>query len=148
MPDGSLLVGMTNRGWGSRGTRGWGLQRLVYSGVRPFEMLAVRARPDGFEVEFTEPVDRDLAGDPASWRLDSFTYERWEKYGSPEIDRALVTVREARVSDDGRSVRLVCDGLRAGYVHGIDASAIRGVDGRELLHEACWYTLNRIGRAD
>ena len=37
-PDAKLYVGMTNRGWGSLGGKPFGLQRLVYTGVLPFEI--------------------------------------------------------------------------------------------------------------
>ena len=65
-PDGSLFVGGTNRGWGSRGAGDYALERLAWTGRTPFEMLAIRAVPGGFELEFTAPVDRAAAGDPAS----------------------------------------------------------------------------------
>src|SRR5690606_32244389 len=34
---GSLFVGGTNRGWGSRGTKPYSLERLVWTGKVPFE---------------------------------------------------------------------------------------------------------------
>ena len=58
---GSLYIGETNRGWGSSGDANQGLQRLIWNGKTPFEMKAVRAMPDGFEVEFTLPVDKKSA---------------------------------------------------------------------------------------
>jgi hypothetical protein len=54
--DKNLFVGGTNRGWGSIGKEDFGLERLVYSGKTPFEMKAVRAMPDGFEIEFFWPL--------------------------------------------------------------------------------------------
>ena len=61
--DGSLFVGGTNRGWGSRGTKPFALERLVWTGKVPFEIHEIHARPDGFELTFTEPVDAEAAGD-------------------------------------------------------------------------------------
>ena len=61
--DGSLFVGETNRGWGSAGTTTAGVERLVWTGKTPFEMKAVRAMPDGFEVEFTKPINKTTAAD-------------------------------------------------------------------------------------
>jgi hypothetical protein len=66
--DGSLFVGETNRGWGSAGTKDYGLQRLVWTGKMPFEMKAVRAMPDGFEIEFTAPWTRKRRRTPAPTR--------------------------------------------------------------------------------
>jgi hypothetical protein len=59
--DGSIFVGMTSRGWGSTGKDLYGLQRLVWNGRLPFEMKTISARPDGFEIEFTQPVDAKTA---------------------------------------------------------------------------------------
>ena len=61
--DGSLFVGGTNRGWGSRGSKPFALERLVWTGKVPFEIHEMHARPDGFELTFTQPVDPKTAGD-------------------------------------------------------------------------------------
>jgi len=143
-PDGSMFAGLTNRGWGSLGGRSWGLQRLVYTGVLPFEVLHMRVVADGFDLEFTKPVDRRTAGQPGSYELSSFTYHRFEKYGSPEIDRRRHVITSAVVAADGRSVRLAIDGLRTGYVHELTAAGVRSEDGQALLHDEAYYTLNRM----
>src|SRR5437870_9947199 len=56
-PDGSLVVYGTDRGWGARGGKPFALQRLVWTGAPPFEIHEMRAKPDGFDLTFTEPVD-------------------------------------------------------------------------------------------
>ncbi|MBI4613325.1 MAG: hypothetical protein HY720_06910 [Planctomycetes bacterium] len=143
-PDGSLFVGMTDRGWGSVGGRRWGLQRLVYTGDVPFEVLSMRATPDGFELRFTHPVDRAAAGNPASYKMASFRYNRWETYGSPEVDRKQHRIAAARVSEDGLSVRLVVEGLRPFHVHELRFPGVRDAAGGPLLHAEAYYTLNRV----
>lgn len=57
--DGNLFGGETNRGWGSAGTTNADIQYLTWIGKIPFEMKTVRAKPNGFEIEFTKPVDRE-----------------------------------------------------------------------------------------
>lgn len=145
-PDGNMLVGLTNRGWGSLGRRPWGLQRLLYTGVAPFEVLSMEARPDGFQLTFTEPVDPASAALPASYSMQSFTYLRHEKYGSPEVERLDVPVHRAEVSSDGRSVRLhvAGDGLRPRFVHELRLGGVRNLRGEPLLHAEACYTLNVI----
>jgi hypothetical protein len=81
--DGSLFVGETNRGWGSVGEASQGLQRLIWNGATPFEMRTMKAMPDGFEIEFTRPVDKASAEDIASYSVESFTYKYHPVYGSP-----------------------------------------------------------------
>ncbi len=142
--DGSMFVGETNRGWNSVGTRSYGLQRLVWTGKTPFEIKAMRAKPDGFELAFTLPVNKQTAAQPGKYLMSSYTYKYSKSYGSPEVDKKTLTVKKAIVSDDGLRVRLVCDGLRAGYVHELNASALRAVTGESLLHADGYYTLNRI----
>ncbi|MCP3917113.1 MAG: hypothetical protein GY711_16315 [bacterium] len=140
-PDGSLLVGETNRGWGSKGIRTFGFERLVWTGKTPFEIETMRATPDGFELVFTRPADPLTLVDLAAYRLESYTYKLHSSYGSPEVERAEPVVVAAEVVDDGRGVRLVVDGLRAGYVHELHADGIRSVAGWPLLHADAYYTL-------
>src|SRR5690606_28996733 len=115
--DASMFVGMTNRGWSSTGRSPFGLQRLVWTGRVPFEPHRIEARPDGFEITFTEPVDRAAAGNPASYGVTGFTYHYWSTYGSPAIEQQEHAIRGVTISPDGRSVRLVVDGMRQGFVH-------------------------------
>ena len=44
LPDGSLMVGETNRGWNSLGPRSWGLQRVAWTGRTPFALQTMQAR--------------------------------------------------------------------------------------------------------
>jgi hypothetical protein len=147
-PDGSLFAGLTNRGWWSFGSREWGLQRVVYTGVMPFEVLEMKVRPDGFELSFTRPVDAATAGAVESYRMASFTYARTHRYGSPESDRRDLRIRAAEVAPDGRSVRLRVDGLRTGYVHELMLDGVRSRDGTPLLHAEAYYTLNELPQED
>ena len=140
--DGTMFVGMTNRGWGSTGEAPYGLQRLIWTGKMPFEMKTVRAMPDGFEIEFTLPVDRNLATDLASYRVMSFTYKYHSAYGSPVIHEAACPIQGVIISEDGLKARLVIDSLRLGYIHEITAEGVRSNDGRGLLHNVGYYTLN------
>ena len=143
-PDGSLLVGMSSRGWSSLGTQAYGLQRVRWSGVTPFAIQEMRAQPDGFELVFTTEVDAASAGLPASYNLKSYTYLYSNAYGSAEIDALPLTVTSASVSADRRRVRLKIDGLRALYVHELRAAGVRSPSGAALAHPDAYYTLNRI----
>lgn len=144
--DGSLMVGETNRGWNSQGTRSFGLERARWSGAVPFEIREMRAQPDGFVLEFTESVAPENAANPENFRMTSYTYLYHQKYGSPEIDPQPVVVERATLLADGRSVRLHCRGLREGYVHELAVVGLRSRDGRSLRHADAYYTLNRIPR--
>ena len=99
---------------------------------------------DGFVLTFTAQVDPATAGDPGSYEMSSFTYHRFEKYGSPEIDHRQLTVTSAAVSPDGRSVHLAVEGLRAGFVLELHCAGVRSVEHERLLHAQAYYTLNVI----
>ncbi|MEL6841970.1 MAG: PA14 domain-containing protein, partial [Bacteroidota bacterium] len=77
-PDGALYLG----GVGSTGNwrhmtdamNNWfGLQKLTYNQKSTFEMLAIRAQRNGFEIEFTEPLANDMPAES----LDSYMIKSW-----------------------------------------------------------------------
>ncbi|GMV92403.1 MAG: hypothetical protein AMXMBFR82_21810 [Candidatus Hydrogenedentota bacterium] len=142
--DGSMFIGETNRGWNSTGRTSYGLERLVWTGETPFEILSMSARPDGFTLRFTKPVDSKSAADRTSYRMSSYTFLYHQDYGSPEIDAQDLAITAASVHDDQLGVDLVVKGLRAIYVHELHAPGLRDAEGTPLLHDAAYYTLNRI----
>jgi glucose/arabinose dehydrogenase len=143
-PQGSLFVGGTNRGWGSVGSRPFAIERLDWTGKMPFEILAIRIKNDGFEFEFTRPIDPDTATDTEGYQLQSYTYEYRSQYGSPEVDHTRPTIRSATVSDDHRKVRLVIDGLQRGHVHEFFCEQIKSASGEPLLHPQAYYTASYL----
>ena len=143
--DGSLFVGETNRGWGSAGEANEGLQRVVWNNRIPFEMRKVKAMPDGFEIEFTKPVDKKVAEDLASYNIESFIYKYHAVYGSPPVNNQQCQVKGVKVADDGMSVRLIVSNLRRYYIHTISLMGIRDKeDAYTLVHPTGYYTLNSI----
>jgi hypothetical protein len=143
-PDGSLFVYGTDRGWGARGGKPFGLQRLVWTGIKPFEVYSMHARADGFELKFTEPVDPATASATESYKLETYTYIYQSSYGSPEVDPTTPVVRSAKVSEDRLSVVLTVEGLAEGHVHELHLAGVRSSKGLPLLHDAAYYTLNYI----
>ncbi len=146
--DGSMFAGMTSRGWSSSGGGLYGLQRLAWNGKTPFEMKTVQARPDGFEVEFTQPVDAKSAKDASNWALSTFTYQYHHNYGSPVVNEDSRVIKAIVVSDDRLKVRLVLDSLKLGYIHEIRAAGVLSENRNTLLHNFGYYTLNRIPDGD
>jgi azurin/glucose/arabinose dehydrogenase len=142
--DGSMFGGMTSRGWGSTGKDPYGLQRLEWTGKVPFEIMTMRAQPDGFELEFTQPVDPAAAADPGLYQMTGFNYKYHHNYGSPVINKEPCPVRKVVVSADGRKVRLVVGNLRKGYIHELKVEGLRSAENKLLLHDVAYYTLNNI----
>ena len=143
--NGKLFVGSTNRGWGSTGRKPYALERLDWTGKTPFEIHEMRAKKDGFELTFTEPVDEASATDPSSYKIETYTYIYQSSYGSPEVDHSTPKITNITVADDGLSVQLVIDGLREGHVHELHTDGLRSVKRKHpVLHPVAYYTLNYI----
>lgn len=143
--DGSLFVGMTNRGWGSAGYENQGLQRLIWNNNIPFEMRSVKAMPDGFEIEFTMPVNVRSAEDLASYAVESFTYKYHPVYGSPMVNYETHKIKGVKVSSDAMRVRLVVDNPRRYHIHKISLNGVRAQKNSwSLIHPDAYYTLNNI----
>jgi len=140
--DGSLFVGGTNRGWGSRGPKPFSIERLVWTGKTPFEIHEMHLLKDGFELTFTKPIDPESAGKVDSYGLKTFTYIYQEKYGSPEVDQTTPKITKVVVAQDRKSVRLTVEGLQEGHIHDLLAPGVRSEEGQTLLHPQAYYTLN------
>src|SRR4051812_13819220 len=143
--DGSLFEGETNRGWGSAGEATEGIQRLIWNNRVPFEMRAIRAMPDGFEIEFTKPVNKKYAEDIASYSVESYIYKYQGVYGSPPVSTEKCAVKGVKVSEDGMKARIIVDNLRQYYIHTITLNGIQeNENSYSLVHPTAYYTLNNI----
>jgi plastocyanin len=125
--DGHLyLVGMTNWQSTNHGGEVGSLHRMRYTGKPLHLPVAVNTREGGLELRFAEPLDRASATNLANFRLSKWTYTWNSSYGSRQgffsVDRPgqigvdTVTVRAARLSDDGRTVFLDIPSLRPGPI--------------------------------
>ena len=141
--DGTLFVGGSNRGWASRGSKRFTFERVRWTGKTPFEIQEMRAKPDGFELTFTEAVDPKTVN-PASFSMNAWTYIYRSKYGSPEVDQATPVIKSATASPDGKTVRLIVEGLVKGHVHHLASPGLRSASGQGLWHADAYYTLNEI----
>ncbi len=150
-PDGNLYVGGCQRTWAAVAPVEAALERVSFTGKIPFEIREARARPDGFDLHFTQPVDPATAGNPESYDVSQYTYRYHAKYGSPEIDHdgrenraTAITVAKAEVSPDRLSVRLRVQGWKAGYVTAVRGTDVKSSAGQTLWNPTFYYTLNQL----
>ena len=134
--DGQLyVVGM--KGWQTSGVLDGCLQRVRYTGRSVKMPHALRATDKGVEIDFTVPLDRELATDPESYAVSHWNYIWSKAYGSPEVSpgeeskakpgeggaewtadqksaqqRMPLTVKAAMLSEDGKTVFLELPGIR------------------------------------
>ncbi len=142
--EGRLYAGGSDRGWGARGGKPFCFEKLEWTGQVPFEIHEMRAKPDGFELTFTQTVDAKTAGDIASYSMREFTYAYREDYGGPEVDEILPKITAAKVAADGKSVRLTLSPLTQGHVHELHLDGVKNAQGQPVLHPVAYYTLNEI----
>jgi len=142
--EGNLFVGATNRGWGSRGNKPYSLQRVNWTGVTPFTIYEVKARNDGFELIFTQPIDPTSIEAEGAITIGTYTYIYQSSYGSPEVDHTEPTITGIEVRPDGKSLVMKVDQLQRGHIHEIKTPGIRDPQGNPLWHPIAYYTLNNI----
>jgi hypothetical protein len=142
--DGKLYVGETARGWGSVGGKPYGLERLEYTGVLPFEIATIRLTKGGFDLTFTKPLDTASAAKAGAFAVQSYTYNYWSTYGSPEEDHRADAVKSVTLSADRRTVSFVVDGRRPGRVYEFRLTGVTAADGSPVLHPEGYYTLNEL----
>lgn len=150
--DGDIYLGMlgTTGDWSWNG-QFYGLQKLRYKGTPTFEMLAVRSRAQGMEIEFTLPVDTAAAKLAANWQVQTYVYTPTQTYGGVKSGLTSLAINGAiQISEDRRSVYLPINGLtaRTGNQHRIveitTGGNIRSATSQTIHHNKAYYTLNAI----
>ncbi|KAB1161971.1 DUF1080 domain-containing protein [Micromonospora sp. AMSO12t] len=147
-PDGAIYTGGLHGGgnWGQEGKLSYGLQKISPNGGNNFDMRAMRALPNGFEIEYTQPLSATTAAALASkYRVKQWRYVATAAYGGPKIDEETLSVSSATLSADGKTVTLAINGLKAGrVVHVRSPRPFSASNGQSLWSTEVWYTLNAI----
>ena len=142
--EGRVFVGGSDRGWGARGGQPFCFEKLEWTGKTPFEVHEMRARPDGFELTFTQALDPAPAGDVKSYSMREFTYAYREQYGGDEVDEIKAQITSAKVAADGKSVHLTVSPMTKGHIHELHLDGVRSAGKLPLVHAVGYYTLNEI----
>ena len=140
-PDGTLYVGVTNRGWG-KGVMG--LRAIKWTGKMPFEIQKIELARDGFNVTFTKPVDPTTAEKPASYAVQHWGYKYENKYGGPEVDRTAVKEIQITLSADRKVAHLKLPQVIPLKVYEIRIPGVKSADGNSLRNDIGWYTVNKL----
>lgn len=147
-PNGDLIVGeigdATGSNWQEFGKQAYGLEKLKSNGKTTFEMLAIRSRPKGMEIEFTEPVGA-TANVLANYKVLSWHYTRTSDYGGSQVDLKSLTVSNVTVSTDRKKVYLEIGGLEKDRLIYIRLSGVISDAGKAPWSTESWYTLNAFG---
>jgi glucose/arabinose dehydrogenase len=141
--DGTLLAGLTNRGWGGYSPAD-GVARVRWTGKTPMEVVSVTpwASRDGggFNILFTKDV-----GAVPSIRVTQYDYDFWWEYGSPERHLTELPARnDSALSSETRQLVVAVPGLKPGMMVRVRLEGLTARDGTPLLHDEFAYTLNQI----
>lgn len=152
--DGTLFLGLTNRGWGGLSPAD-GIARVRWTGEIPFEIADVElldpaqhAGQRGFRLTFTRPLANGPTG--AGYALDSvsisqYDYDYWWEYGSPERATHSVPIEAIELRDvDGATELFLYADIEPGYATRVRLPGLRSADGQGLLHDEFAYTLNQL----
>jgi hypothetical protein len=155
LADGSLLLGQTGRGWQAKGGKVAALQHVTWDGktVAP-QIVAMVATPDGFRVDFTQPLGNGVSESilKTALSLESWVYRDAPDYGSPELDLNNEDAKALVVSADRKSLSITLASVEQKTVHPRQTGRIYHVKlAAGTLFEAnapgemnAYYTLHRF----
>ncbi len=112
LPDASLLVGQTGRGWSASGGNESSLQRISWDGkTTAADIQRVSVTSSGFEVFFTTPLAAELspADVLAEVKVESWTYNDSSQYGSEENEKHADEVRGTSIGPDRKSLKITLE---------------------------------------
>jgi hypothetical protein len=124
--DGQLYVAGL-RGWQSNAAKEGGLDRVRYTGAPVSMPAGLHATAKGMKITFTSPVDPETAADPDRYAVEVWNYKWTSNYGSGEYSTLPepaepskekkkshdpLTVKSAKLSEDGKSVFLEIEGVK------------------------------------
>jgi cytochrome c len=145
-PDGALYLG----GVGMVGGWSWhekqsGLQRLAYNGKPVFEMLAVRAKPKGLEVELTHPLEKDYVPQPKDFTVQQWWYFNTKDYGGPKKDLESLNIAKLEVSEDRKHIYIELPTMKAARVVYLRLPEdMKSESGLSLWAGETWYAMNEL----
>jgi cytochrome c len=108
-------------------------------------MLAVRAKTNGVEIEFTEPLRDGDGWDVSHYLVKQWWYKPTPNYGGPKMDEQELAVKSASVSADRKKVFLEIPGIKPQHLVYIRLKNLPLSDlGHEIWTTETWYTMNAI----
>lgn len=145
-PDGNLYAGGVGSGgnWRHEGRLWYALHRFNYNEKTTFEMLAVRAKSNGMEIELTEPIQADENIDVRNFEVQQYYYEATDQYGGPKLGEETLKIVSVSLSEDRKKIFLQIDGIKENkvvYIH-IKKPFISETD-QSLWSTETWYTMTK-----
>jgi len=118
-------------GWASNQQQDGGFFRVRYTGKAAYLPVSLQARPQQFDLTFSDPLDRASVDDPRNFRVKIWSLRRTENYGSKHYDEHPLTVSAAKLADDERTVQLMIPELEPTWGMEIQCE-LQGKDGTQF----------------
>ncbi|HEV7606568.1 MAG TPA: c-type cytochrome [Steroidobacteraceae bacterium] len=120
LPDGSLLLGQTGRGWQAKGGKVASLQHVRWDGktIAP-QITAMVATPEGFRVDLTQPLGNGVSEAilKSALSVESWVYRDAPDYGSPELDLHGEDLTAIKISADRKAISITLASTEQKQVH-------------------------------
>ena len=108
-------------------------------------MLAVRAKPHGFEIEFTEPLMKGKELNSNDILIQQWWYLPTPAYGGPKKDLETMKITKLVLSEDRKKIYLEIPKLKKEHVVYFRLPEdLKSSSGQLLWSGQAWYTLNSI----
>ncbi|RYY02594.1 MAG: hypothetical protein EOO53_13530 [Gammaproteobacteria bacterium] len=159
LPDGSLLLGQTGRGWQAKGGHVASLQRIVWDGktIAP-AIHSTYATTNGFRLQLTQPLDDDIDASKLQQliAIESWVYRDAPDYGSDELGKAVERITNISISTDRKQITISLADLAHASVHPQQTARVYHLtlnnqhlfkdSAPEQLHS--YYTLYKFAKAN
>ncbi|WP_440874263.1 DUF7133 domain-containing protein [Thalassotalea sp. PLHSN55] len=139
---GQLWVGQTSRGWNARGSKPFGLQKIVWQGdAKPFELVDMKLTQTGFKLRFTDVID-EATVKAMNIKVSEWHYHYHQTYGSPKVNEKTLKPENIQLSKDQKTIEFSMP-LTTDKVVMVDFSGIEGKHNNGPAFTKVYYTLNK-----
>ncbi len=115
--------------------------RIAYVDEPVHLPLTLKARKSTVEFSFSDPIDRESAENPEHYSVESWDLKRTPNYGSKHYNEQELDITDAKLSDDGRTVKLTIPDLAPTW--GMEISyELKGKNGRAFegeIHNSIYH---------
>lgn len=140
--DGQLWVGQTARGWGAKGGKPFGLQKVVWDGTMPFELLDMKLTKKGFKINFTESLDASSVVS-ANIKVHEYNYKYTDRYGSDKHNQKSLEISNIKLSNNNQTIDFNLP-LTQDKIVVVEFEGLRNKAGEKPSVTKVYYTLNQL----
>ncbi|MEQ8421649.1 MAG: PA14 domain-containing protein [Arenibacter algicola] len=145
-PDGSLYAGGIGSGgnWRHEGREWYALHRFDFNAHTTFEMLEVKAKFGGMEIELTEPIAKSEKVGIENFEMEQYYYEATQNYGGPKKGVEMLTITSVKLSDDRKKIFLATNEIKDRKVVYIRIKKpFVSESSQKLWSTETWYTMTK-----